>query len=226
MSTQPQILANQANAQKSTGPTSEAGKDSSSRNLQRSVAQWCSGAIWRRWLRYVISRFGVLGVAACETRRKTIDIFLLTQNRPYAKYLADATFSAQAKGRPMTLAGLSRRERQIMEILYRCGKASASAVREAMPDAPTYSTVRALLRVLEEKGQIEHQNEGLKYVYTPLVNRNKAKRSAVKHLVDTFFRESPEQVVAALLDVSSKRLTNKELDRMAEMIEKAKKEGR
>ncbi len=71
-----------------------------------------------------------------------------------------------------------------------------------MPDAPTYSTVRALLRVLEEKGHIEHQNEGLKYVYAPLVKRDKAKRSAVKHLVETFFRNSPEQVVAALLDVS------------------------
>jgi predicted transcriptional regulator len=126
----------------------------------------------------------------------------------------------------MTLTGLSRRERQIMEILYQRGSASASDVREAIPDAPTYSTVRALLRVLEDKGQVEHRNEGLKYVYSPVVNPDRAKRSAVKHLVDTFFRESPEQVVAALLDVSSKRLTNKELDRMAEMIEKAKKEGR
>jgi BlaI family penicillinase repressor len=126
----------------------------------------------------------------------------------------------------MTLAGLSRRERQIMEILYQRGKASASDVREDMLDAPTYSTVRALLRVLEEKGQVEHGNEGLKYVYAPVINRDKAKRSAVKHLLDTFFRDSPEQVVAALLDVSSKRLTRKELDRMAEMIEKAKKEGK
>ncbi len=126
----------------------------------------------------------------------------------------------------MALTGLSRRERQIMEILYQRGKASASEVREAMPDAPTFSAVRASLRVLEEKGHIEHQNEGLKYVYAPVVNRDKAKRSAVKHLVDTFFRDSPEQVVAALLDVSSKRLTAADLDRMAEMIDKAKKEGR
>ena len=126
----------------------------------------------------------------------------------------------------MTLAGLSRRERQIMEILYQRGKGSASDVREAMADAPTYSTVRALLRVLEEKGHVEHQNEGLKYVYLPLVKRDKAKRSAVKHLVDTFFRDAPEQVVAALLDISAKRLTNEELDRMAAMIEKAKREGR
>jgi len=126
----------------------------------------------------------------------------------------------------MTLNGLSRRERQIMEILYQRGKASASDVLDAMADAPTYSTVRALLRVLEEKGHIAHENEGLKYVYTPLVKGDKAKRSAVKHLVDTFFRDAPEQVVAALLDVSAKRLSHEELDRMADMIEKAKKEGR
>jgi predicted transcriptional regulator len=121
---------------------------------------------------------------------------------------------------------LSRRENQIMEILYQRGKASAQDVRAAMPDAPTYSAVRALLRVLEDKGHIEHQNEGLKYVFSPVVKRDKAKRSAVKHLVDTFFRDAPEQVVAALLDVSAKRLSNEELDHMAAMIEKAKKEGR
>jgi len=126
----------------------------------------------------------------------------------------------------MTLTGLSRRERQIMEILYRRGKASASEVKDSMDDAPTYSTVRALLRVLEEKGHVDHQNEGLKYVYSPMIKRDKAKRSAVKHLVDTFFRDAPDQVVAALLDVSAKRLTNEDLDRMAQMIEKAKKEGR
>lgn len=126
----------------------------------------------------------------------------------------------------MALLGLSRRERQIMEILYQRGKGSANDVREAMPDAPGYSAVRAMLRVLEEKGHVKHENEGLKYVYVPTVNRDKAKRSAVKHLVETFFRDSPEQVVAALLDVSSKKLTNRELDRMAEMIDKAKKEGK
>lgn len=121
---------------------------------------------------------------------------------------------------------LSRRERQVMEILYQRGRASAAEVREAMDDPPTYSAVRALLRVLEEKGHVAHQNEKLKYVYVPVVNRDKAKRSAVKHLVETFFRDAPEQVVAALLEVSSKKLTGKELDRMSEMIEKAKKEGR
>jgi len=121
---------------------------------------------------------------------------------------------------------LSRRERQIMDILYQRGKVSAAEVREAMPDAPSYSAVRAMLRVLEEKGHVRHQAEGLKYVYVPTVARDKAKRSAVKHVLDTFFGGSPEQIVAALLDVSSTRLTREELDRMSEMIERAKREER
>ncbi len=126
----------------------------------------------------------------------------------------------------MAPAGLSRRERQIMDILYQRGKASASEVRQAMEDAPSYSAVRAMLRVLEEKGHVRHESEGLKYVYVPTVARDKAKRTAVRRLVDTFFKDSPEQLVAALLDVSSKRLTGEELDRMAEMIERARKEGK
>jgi len=126
----------------------------------------------------------------------------------------------------MSPGGLSRRERQIMDILYQRGKSSASEVLEAMADPPGYSAVRAMLRVLEEKGHVKHQAEGLKYVYVPTVARDKAKRSAVKHLLDTFFKDAPEQVVAALLDVSSTRLTRAELDRMAEMIEKARREGK
>ncbi len=122
--------------------------------------------------------------------------------------------------------GLSRRERQIMDILYQRGKLAAAEVLEAMPDPPSYSAVRAMLRVLEEKGHIKHHEEGLKYVYAPVVARDKAKRSAVKHVMETFFNGSAEQIVAALLDVSSTKLTRGELDRMAEMIEKAKKEGK
>jgi BlaI family penicillinase repressor len=122
------------------------------------------------------------------------------------------------------LTGLSRRERQIMEILYQHGKASASEVMQLMESAPGYSAVRAMLRVLEEKGHVKHEAAGLKYVYAPTVGREKAKRSAVKHVLDTFFNGSPEQIVAALLDVSATRLTPGELDRMAKMIEKAKKE--
>jgi BlaI family penicillinase repressor len=126
----------------------------------------------------------------------------------------------------MTVAGLSRRERQIMDILYQRGKSSASEVREAMPNAPSYSAVRAMLRVLEDKGHVKHRSEGLRYVYLPTVTHDKAKRSAVKHLLDTFFSDAPEDVVAALLDVSSTRMTREELDRMSEMIENAKREGK
>jgi len=126
----------------------------------------------------------------------------------------------------VSTTGLSRRERQIMDILYRQGKASASDVREQMEDAPSYSAVRAMLRVLEEKGHVRHQAEGLKYVYVPTVARDRAKRTAVKHVMETFFNGSPEQIVAALLDVSSTRLTREELDRMSQLIEKAKQEGK
>jgi len=124
------------------------------------------------------------------------------------------------------LTHLSRRERQILEILYERDKASAAEVRQAMPDAPGYSAVRALLRVLEEKGHVRHEEQGPKYVYLPVVARNKVRRSAVKHVMDTFFAGSPEQIVAALLDVSAARLTREELDRMAAMIEQAKREGK
>ena len=124
------------------------------------------------------------------------------------------------------LEGLSRRERQIMEILFQRGKASATEVREAMTDAPGYSAVRAMLRILEEKGHVKHQAEGLKYVYVPSIGRYKAKRTAVKHLMETFFNGSPEHVMAALLDVSSRQLSSEELDRMAQLIESARKEGK
>ena len=113
-----------------------------------------------------------------------------------------------------------------MDILYRHGRATASDIHQALPDRPSYSAVRAMLRVLEDKGYVRHQAEELRYVYVPTVPREKAKRSAVKHLLDTFFKDSPEQIVAALLDVSSTRLTREELNRMAEMIEKAKREGK
>jgi BlaI family penicillinase repressor len=124
------------------------------------------------------------------------------------------------------LGGFSRREREILDILYQRGKASASEVRDAMDDAPSNSAVRTLLRVLEEKGHVRRRAEGLKYVYAPAVAKEKAKRTAVKHLLDTYFEGSSEQIVAALLDVSSTALTREELDRMTEMIEKAKREGK
>jgi predicted transcriptional regulator len=124
------------------------------------------------------------------------------------------------------LGGFSRREREILDILYQRGKASATEVRDAMEDAPSNSAVRTLLRVLEEKGHVRRRAEGLKYVYVPAVAKEKAKRTAVKHLLETYFDGSSEQIVAALLDVSSTALTRQELDRMTEMIEKAKREGK
>jgi predicted transcriptional regulator len=121
---------------------------------------------------------------------------------------------------------LSRRERQILDVLYRRGRATASEVLADLPDPPSYSAVRAMLRVLEDKGHARHEEQGPRYVYLPTVPRDKAKRSAVKHLLDTFFNGSAEQAMAALLDASASQLTDAELRRMAELIEKARNEGR
>jgi len=120
---------------------------------------------------------------------------------------------------------LSRRERQIMDVLYQRGRATASEIQQAIPDPPTYSAVRAKLRVLEEKGHVRHQEEALRYVYLPVVGRESARRSALRHLVTTFFEGSVEQTVAALLDLPSANLSQQELDRIAALIEEAKKEG-
>ena len=102
---------------------------------------------------------------------------------------------------------LSRRERQIMDILYRRGRATASEIHQALPDAPTYSAVRAKLRVLEEKGHVRHEAVALHYVYLPTVTRETARRSALDHVISTFFEGSVEQAVAAMLDLSAARLT-------------------
>ncbi len=124
------------------------------------------------------------------------------------------------------LTDLSRRERQIMDLLYRHGRMTAAEIQQALPDGPGYSAVRALLRVLEEKGHVRHEEQGLRYVYLPRVPREKVKQSALAHLVQTFFGGSREQVVAALLDDAAGRLSDEELDRVAGLIEKARKEGR
>jgi predicted transcriptional regulator len=123
-------------------------------------------------------------------------------------------------------AGLSRREREIMDLLYRLGRATAQEVRAKLNDPPSYSSVRTLLRVLEQKGHVRHRVDGPRYVYVPTVSREKARESALKQLVRTFFDDSAGQAVAALLDLSGRELTGEELDRLAEMIERAKKEGR
>ena len=121
---------------------------------------------------------------------------------------------------------LSRRERQIMDILYRRGRASAAEVHRSMPDPPSYSAVRAMLRVLEEKKHIRHEEKDLRYVFIPVVPREKARRSAVTHMLETFFDGSAEQAVATLLDVSSGDLSEEDFDRLTALIEKARKEGR
>src|SRR5919106_1732115 len=120
---------------------------------------------------------------------------------------------------------LTRRERQIMDILYRRGRATANEVLEDLPGTPHYSTVRTQLRVLEEKGHVTHEEDGVRYVYMPALPRRAARKSALRHLVDTFFDGSAEQVVAAVLGGEGSKLTDEELDRIAELVAKAKKEG-
>ena len=121
---------------------------------------------------------------------------------------------------------LSRRERQIMDIIYQLGQASAAEVLENMPDAPSYSAVRAMLRLLEEKGYLKHDTDGPRYVFVPTVNRDKARKSALQQMLQTFFDGSTEEAVATLLSMSRARLSKDELDRLSEMIEEARKKGR
>jgi len=120
---------------------------------------------------------------------------------------------------------LSRRERQIMDILYQRARATAAEVHADLPDRPSYSAVRAKLRVLEEKGHIRHEEEALRYVFVPTMPREKAKKSALNHMLETFFEGSVEQTVAALLDLSAAKLSQSELDRLAGLIEQAKAKG-
>ncbi len=123
-------------------------------------------------------------------------------------------------------ATLTRREREIMDILYRRGRATAAEVLEDMADPPTYSAVRALLRILEDEGHIKHVQDGPRYIYLPAVARSDARKSALSHVVATFFDGSVEQAVAALVESSRTKLSKDELDRLAQLIDKAKKEGR
>jgi BlaI family penicillinase repressor len=124
------------------------------------------------------------------------------------------------------LEGLSRRERQIMDFLFQQGKASVSEVMDGIPDPPGYSAVRATLRTLEQKGRVLHEEDGRAYVYRPTVRREAARRSALTHVLKTFFDNSAEQAVAALLELRGPKLTSAELDRVSRMVDNAKKEGR
>ena len=121
---------------------------------------------------------------------------------------------------------LTRREREIMDILHRRGRATAHEVLEELADPPSYSAVRTFLRLLEERGHVRHDQDGPRYVYSPTVARRQAQRSALAHLVDTFFDGSVEEVVATLVESSKSRLSPEELDRIAALLAKAKKEGR
>jgi predicted transcriptional regulator len=123
-------------------------------------------------------------------------------------------------------AQLSRRERQIMEIVYELGRATAAEVRAHMPDPPSYSAVRAQLRILEDKGHLRHEQDGPRYVFLPTVPREEARETALRKLVRTFFGGSPEGAMAALLDLEGDLLDEEALERLAEMIEEAKREGR
>ena len=127
--------------------------------------------------------------------------------------------------RPLHSA-LTRRERQIMDVLFRRGRATAAEVMEELSGEPSYSTVRTQLRVLEEKGHTRHEEEGLRYVYIPAVARTAARKSALRHLVDTFFDGSAENVVAALLGGEGARVSEAELQRIADLVAKARKEGK
>ena len=122
--------------------------------------------------------------------------------------------------------GLSRRERQIMDVIYRHGQASAAEVMEALPDPPSYSAVRALLRVLEEKGRLRHKQNGARYIFLPTRPRHQAARSALKRVLDTFYGGSADKAVAALLDISDAKLSEEQQKQLSALIEEARKEGR
>lgn len=128
--------------------------------------------------------------------------------------------------RARKLAGLSRRERQILEILYRLGEATAAQLREALPDPPSDSAVRTHLRILEEKGHVRHEQDGPRYLYKPTVSRESMGRAALGGVLANFFAGKGEEMVAALLDLKDGELDDEELRRMARMIERARKEGR
>ncbi len=121
---------------------------------------------------------------------------------------------------------LGRRERQIMDVVYRRGKASVAEVRGEIPDPPGYSAVRGMLGLLEDKGHLRHERQGLKYVYLPVRDTRQVRNSALKHLVTTFFGGSAEQAVAALLEMSDTTLSAKDKTYLAQLIRKAQQEGR
>ena len=125
-----------------------------------------------------------------------------------------------------TPALLTKRERQIMDVLYRLGRATAAEIMERIPKGPGNSTIRTQLRVLETKGHVRHEEEGLRYVYLPTVPRHAARKSALRHLVDTFFEGSSAKAVAALLGGEASRVSDEELARIAELVKDARSDPR
>lgn len=125
----------------------------------------------------------------------------------------------------MTETHLSARERQIMDVVWRLGEASAKQVQQNLPEAPSYSAVRALLRILEDKGHLEHRQDGRRYVYLPTAARSSAQRTALQRMVRTFFGDSPGRAAAALLDLEAGALSDDELDRLAALVERARRRG-
>jgi BlaI family transcriptional regulator, penicillinase repressor len=122
-------------------------------------------------------------------------------------------------------ADLSRRERQVLDALYRAGRATCAEVQRAIPDPPSYSAVRTFLRILEDKKIVRHEQDGTRYVYIPTVEKERASRSALRHVLNTFFEGSVTQAISALLDEDSKNLSEKDWQRLSVMIGDARKEG-
>lgn len=136
----------------------------------------------------------------------------------------DANFLAPM-AKKLALHTLSRRERQILDVLYRTGRATAADIQQALPEPPSYSAVRTLLKILEDKGHVRHEQEGTRYVYLPTVGRDRAQRSAMRHLVETFFEGSATQAIAALIDDDARRLTKDDWKRLRDLIDRAAEKG-
>ena len=144
---------------------------------------------------------------------------MLTHRHLSAKYLA-------SMAKKLASADLSRRERQVLEALYRAGRATCAEVQKTMTDPPSYSAVRTFLRILEEKELVRHEQDGARYVYIPTVEKARASRSALRHVLNTFFGGSVTHAISALLDEDSKHLSEKDWQRLSVMIEEARREGK
>jgi predicted transcriptional regulator len=136
------------------------------------------------------------------------------------------TPTRRARRTPPRIADLGRRERQIVDVVYRLGRASVSDVRDELPDAPSYSAVRGMLNLLEEKGHLRHVQDGLRYVYLPVVAPAEASRSAMAHVVRTFFGGSAADAASALFDLPDRKLSREELEQLSQLVKHALKEGR